>query len=174
MSVLENQPQNLNFLSPLNYKFVVKKMPHVNFFLQKVNTPAINLPPVPAGNPFVNIHHAGDHIQFGNLNLTFKVDERMKNYQEIYNWIMGLGFPQSFDQYRDLENEGKQLGYGIKSDCSVTVLDSAKNPRVEFIYVDTFPTFLSELQFDTTMNDVQFVTASAIFKYTYFKINTAL
>lgn len=173
MSAVENTPLNKNYLSPLNYKFSVKKLPHVNFFLQKVNIPSVTINSTSAPNPFVAIPYSGDHIQFGTLSLSFKVDEQLKNYQEMLNWLYGLGFPKSFSQYGELAKKNATQE-GIVSDVSIIVTDSAKNPRFEFIFVDAFPTFLSDLNLDTTLTDVDYITASATFKYTYFEINRNL
>ena len=41
MTAIDNTPENRNFLSPLNFKFSIKKSPNMNFFLQKVNLPSI-------------------------------------------------------------------------------------------------------------------------------------
>lgn len=173
MSAVENTPLNKNYLSPLNYQFSVKKLPHVNFFLQKVNIPSLTITPTSSPNPFVAIPYSGDHIQFGTLTISFKVDEQLKNYKEIFDWLMGLGFPKDFSQYSDLAKKNKTQE-GVVSDVSVIATDSAKNPRFEFVFVDAFPTFLSDLNLDTTADDVNYITASATFKYTYFDINRNL
>ena len=52
MSAINNTPENKNFLSPLNFRFQIKKAPNVNFFIQKVNIPQIELPQVDTPNPF--------------------------------------------------------------------------------------------------------------------------
>lgn len=173
MTAVENTPLNRNYLSPLNFRFSVKKLPHVNFFLQKVNIPSLNITPTSMPNPFVSIPYSGDHIQYGTLSISFKIDEQLKNYQEMLGWLEGLGFPKSYQQYADLEKKN-ETREGIISDVSVIATDSAKNPRFEFIFVDAFPIFLSELNFDTTANDVDYLTATANFKYTYFEINRNL
>ena len=43
MTALTNQPENTNFLSPLGYKLVIKKLPHLNFFIQSVTVPSVSL-----------------------------------------------------------------------------------------------------------------------------------
>ena len=55
MTAVDNTPSNKNFLSPLNFKFAIKRSPHVNFFIQKVNIPDIKLNPTVYPNPMVNI-----------------------------------------------------------------------------------------------------------------------
>ena len=87
MAALENTPTNPNFLSPLNFKFSIKRAPHINFFTQKISIPSLNLPSYNSPNPFVKIPEPGEHIDYGDLELTFRVDENLKNYLEIHNWI---------------------------------------------------------------------------------------
>ena len=55
-AILDQTPSNRNFLSPLNFKFTIKKAPHVNFFIQKVNVPQIILKPPIAGNQIGRAH----------------------------------------------------------------------------------------------------------------------
>jgi hypothetical protein len=170
MSIIENTPDNKNFLSPLNFRFQIKRAPHINFFIQRVNIPEISIQNTNHPNPFVKIPYSGEHIDYGELRLSFKVDEDLQNYLEIHNWIKGLGFPKNFGQYKTL-NDGNILeGNGLRSDISVIVLNSNKNPNYEIVYVDAFPVALSGLQFETTDTTVDYLTASAEFRYTYYEI----
>lgn len=170
MSAVENTPKNKNFLSPLNFKFQIKKAPHINFFIQSVNLPAITLPQVDTPNPFVKIPQTGDHINFDNLNISFKVDEDLQNYLEIHNWITGLGFPENYTQYKELSDEPKYTGEGLLSDISLLILTSTKRANYEVVFVDSHPISLSELNFNTTESSVNFISSSATFKYTYYKV----
>src|SRR5690606_103637 len=61
MSALDKVPSNNNFLSPLGFHFSVRKLPNVNFFVQRVRIPSISLPPADTPNPFVKIPYSGDH-----------------------------------------------------------------------------------------------------------------
>jgi hypothetical protein len=170
MTALDKTPENKNFLSPLNFKFSIKKAPHVNFFIQKVNIPAISLPPPISPNPFVNIPYPGEHITYEPLSIEFKVDEDLQNYLEIHNWIRGLGKPQDYQEYANISKEDPMTGEGIYSDISLVVLSSTKMPNYELIFIDAHPVSLSGLTFNTTSTDVNFITASAQFKYTLYNI----
>ena len=172
MSAIDNTPQNRNFLSPLDFQFSIKKAPNVNFFIQRVNIPSITLPSPTAPNPFVKIPYPGEHLTFGNLNISFKVDEDLQNYLELYNWINALGKPQDYKQYLTISEQPSYSGNGIYSDISVIALDSRKIPNYEVVYIDAFPTSLSEIVFNTTDSTVNYITAKSSFKYTYFNIST--
>lgn len=171
MTAIDNTPGNINFLSQLNFKFLIKKAPHVNFFIQKVNIAAITNKSVQTGNPFVNIPQPGEHLTFSPLKITFKVDEDLKNYLEIHQWLIGLGKPQDFDQYYQLEQKPQWTGEGLLSDISVLILTNSNTPNYEVTYVDAFPYALSDLVFTTTDSDINYMTATAEFNYTYYTIS---
>jgi len=173
MTALDNIPENQNFLNPLNFVFQVKKLPHVKFFIQSINIPGISLSPTAQANPFVSIPKGGDHIAFDELQLSFKVDEDMENWKEIYNWIKGVGFPNRFDEYAELKNVPPLSGLGLISDISLLVLSSSRNPIFDIVFRDAQPITLSSLIFDTKLQDVNCLTATATFKYLSYSINDA-
>ena len=170
MAALENTPTNPNFLSPLNFKFSIKRAPHVNFFIQKINLPSISLPTIDSQTPFVKIPQPGEHLDYADLTLSFRVDENLQNYLEIHNWIRALGKPKDFSEYRALSQNPNYTGDGLRSDLSLMILSSAKNPNYEIVFTDAYPYDISELSFDTTKSDVEFIEATATFKYVLFEI----
>ncbi|NMJ87327.1 MAG: hypothetical protein EX285_05755 [Thaumarchaeota archaeon] len=124
-------------------------------------------------------------MTFGELAVTFRVDENMENYVEVFNWLQYLGFPESFNQSKqlydqeglkglsgpqDVQRTGRTLGEGPTSDCTLTVLNSASKPNISIDFQDAFPTSISDLQFDTRMADVEFLEATANFRFRQFKI----
>lgn len=131
--------------------------------------PTITLPAVPQGTPFVSIPWTGDHIDFPPLAITFKVDEDMENYFEIFNWIIGQGFPDTFDQYKTLAANKSYTGLGIESDLTVFIQTAAKNPKFNCVFYDAFPTQLSGFKFDTTNQNVEYVNVTATFRYRRFE-----
>ena len=170
VGAIDNTPTNKNFLSPLGFKFIIKKAPHVNFFAQQVNIPSIVLQSPEPNNPFVKAPIPGEHLTFGELKVSFAVDEDLQNYLEIHNWIKGLGKPENFNQFAVLEDQPKWTGDGIYSDISVVILSSTKMANFEITYVDCFPVAISDLIFNTVDENVNYITASATFKYTYYSI----
>lgn len=170
MSATDRQLANRNFLSPLGFKFILQKAPAVEYFIQTINIPSIALGTANVPTPFVRLPMAGDHLEFGELSVSFKIDEDMKNYLEIYNWLKGIGFPDSFDQYKAIANTA--TNDGIYSDATLIVLTSSKNPNMEIRFKNMFPVSLDPVQFDTTQTDVEYVSTTATFKYQSFDIVT--
>ena len=171
MTAIDNTPENRNFLSPLNFKFSIKKSPNMNFFLQKVNLPSITQDVIVIPTNFNPLYNSGTTLQYGDLNVTFKVDEDLTNYFEIHNWMRFGSLVENFDDYSKLAKVPDYTGEGMTSELSLIVLNSAKKPNYEFTFQDGFPIYLSELDFDSTMDDVDYMTATATFKYTLFEIN---
>lgn len=171
MTAIQNTPTNKNFLSPLNFRFSIKRSPHLNWFVQKVNLPSITLPHFEVSNPFIPIPEPGTLLRYGDLSVTFKVDEDLMNYLEIHHWIRGLGKPDNFGEYKTIAKNATYTGEGIVSELSLMMLDSAKRPNFEIVFRDAFPIYLSELNFDTTYQDVEFITATTTFRYLMFDIS---
>ena len=157
-------------MSPLGFVFQVKKLPTVSFFCQDVEIPEISLQPVATSNPFVKIHHTGDHIDYQPLDISFKVDEDLVNYKELLNWIVGEGFPHNFNEYKALKDAPKGSGEGLKSDVSVHLLTSDRNPKWSFVFHNAFPTQIGRLSLKSTDGDVNYISCTARFVYTTFRL----
>ena len=106
------------------------------------------------------------------------VDEDLKNFMEIQNWIRGLGFPESVQEYRDLASSGPlprrdyvQSGDDIYSDGTLQILNSNFNAKFNVNFKDLFPTSLTTLTFDATDTDIEYFTANVSFKYTIYSIS---
>ena len=155
-----------NYLSPLEFRAIIKRLPNVQFFLQRTNIPSVNQNPVPIGSPLNRLWQTGDSLQYANFDFTFVVDEKMENYLEIFNWIRGTSFPEKNEQFAALKNSSE----GIFSDITVQILTSHKNANLEITYKNCFPIALSDVVLDTTQLDVVYPEVTATFQYDYFNI----
>lgn len=156
---------NKNMLSPLGFNFTIKKTPDMNFFVQSVVLPGIQLGQTEFPTPFKSMPVYGDHIVYGDLTVTFKVNEDLSNYIQIFNWITGIGFPDSGDQHKALVNVAPGSGEGIESDATLMILSSAMNPVVEVNIRDLFPTTLSDLEFNSRDTTLEYIEATATFRF---------
>jgi hypothetical protein len=171
MSALSENPTTVNFLSPLNFAFRIKRAPNINFFTQEITLPGILLPGTNYPNPFTNIPEPGDHLEYSDLSMSFKVNEDLSNYMEIHNWMRALGFPKEWAEYEAIQRKTKYSGEGIRSDISVMVLGSKVNPVCEFVFQDAFPVFLGGFVLSSAAGGIEYVTSSATFKYVKYEIN---
>jgi len=173
-STFANQLQNRNFLSPVGFKFTLAKEPKVAFFCNSAKIPEITLETELQSSYLKDIDVPGDKIVYGDLSLRFLVDEDMVNYMAIHNWITGLGFPETTQQYGNLikDENGLQDPKKAFSDGSLYILDSNYNTNAVVKFKDLFPVSLTSLEFNSTQTDVQYFTAEVSFKYTIYTINT--
>ena len=172
-----SQLENRNFLAPVGFRFNLKRSPGTAFFCNQANIPDLNLGVTEQPNYLRQIPTPGDMIDFGDLNIRFMVDEDLKNFMEIQNWIRGLGFPETVQEFRDLESSGTvprrdyvQSGQDIYSDGTLQILSSNFNAKFNVNFKDLFPVSLTTLTFDATDTDIEYFTADATFKYTSYNL----
>lgn len=167
MTAISRIPTNRNFLSPLGFNFNIYKTPNVNYFVQNASIPSISINTAEVGTPFNRLKYPGDKVDYGAFNITFRVDEELRNYIEIYNWIRDISRQGGFEGYRSLSSATPG---SIFSDATLTVLSSSKNVIAEVTYKNLFPTALSELSFDTRLQDVDYIDVIATFAYESFSV----
>lgn len=156
-------PVNTNFLLQNRFVFRLNRCPTMSYFLQRVNLPSLSIGLSTQSNPSsIDIRLAGNRFQFEDLQVSFPVDENMLNYKELFDWMKGLA------PYTDDVEELKEIHK--TSDASLTILNSQYNPIITYKFYNIFPSFLSGLDFDVTLNDTEVVIASAVFTYTHFDI----
>lgn len=171
-SAFSNQIQNRNFLSPVGFKFTLAKEPKVAFMCNSARIPEITLGVAKQPTYLKIIDVPGEILTYGDLSIKFLVDENMENYMAIHNWLTGLGFPETAEQYKNLTTND----LGIKdpkeafSDGSLHILNSNYRDVAIIKFKDLFPMSLSSLEFDATPTDVVFLTAQVTFKYTIYDI----
>lgn len=168
--IITRMPENINFLGNVKFTLTILRLSEVKYFCQAVNIPGVSFPPINQATPFVNQRIQGDHLHFEDLQITFKVDEYLNNYWSIFKWMKGITFPDSYNQYRALKEAGNRPHFGeLYSDITVNILSSKQRPICNVHFKECFPTRLSELRFATTDEDIDFITANAVFTYTTFE-----
>jgi len=176
MPALENQLTDINFLSPLGFKFSLKRSPALNFFVIKASVPSISIGTAKLPTPFKGIPLIGDSIEYADLDIVFKVDENLENYLEIYNWITKIVRPENFQGYKQLrdvsgENYKPNLeGTGLYSDGTLTILNSSMMGIKSFQFRNMYPIMLSGMEFSSVDSDVNYVNASVKFRYQQFVV----
>lgn len=171
MALLLNQPDNINFLSPLGFRFTLSRAPNLNFFATDVNLPSLSLGFIEVPTPFKILDFPGDRLDYGDLQITFKVDEDFQNYFEMYNWIVSLGFPDEFGQYKRVATAAPGEKENIFSDATLTIMNSGMVPNIEARFQDLFPVSLSDINFTSSDSDVNYVTNTVSFKYKLFTLH---
>lgn len=164
-------PDNKNFLAPVGFKFILDRAKNVEYFCQSVNIPDININTRVFDTRVKQYEVPGDKLQYGDLQLTFMINEDLDNYYEIYNWLKGLTNPEHESQWYEylesIEEEGRTSAFQkITTDARLLVLDSNYNTTATAIFTNCFPTQLGGIRFSSDQSDIDYVTADVTFKYT--------
>tara|TARA_B100002019_G_scaffold248018_1_gene226766 strand:+ start:258 stop:806 length:549 start_codon:yes stop_codon:yes gene_type:complete len=171
-SAFANQIQNRNFLSPVGFKFTISKEPKASFFCNSARIPDISLGTTLQPSYLKDLDVPGDKLTYGDFSLRFLVDENLENYMSIHNWLTGLGFPESTQQFKDLavNNLGERDLNEQFSDGSLHILNSNYRDVAIVKFKDLFPVYLTSLDFQSGETDTNYFTAEATFKYTIYDI----
>ena len=170
-----NQITNRNFLSPAAFLFNITKVPKVSFFCSSASIPSISLETNTQPSYLKDIDVPGEKLTYENLTLRFLVDEDLKNYMAIHNWMTGLGFPESTKDFKDeVTKPDTTIDMNQQySDGSLSIQNSNFRTNAIVKFKDLFPISLTSLEFDTGVTDIQYFTAEASFKYLVYNIVAA-
>lgn len=171
MNAIDQNPTSFNFLSPINFQFILKRAPNINYVVQKINLPGIQLPTATEATPFIDFPKPGEKLSFQPLMVEFKVDEDFNNYLEIYNWLKALGRIPTSDPLKEMMAAPYYTGTADKSEIVVIILDSQKNPNINIFFHDAFPVMLSPLDFDVKQTTVTYITATVQLAYSWYDIS---
>jgi len=194
IDTLSRQPTKLDYASPNQFKFLITKLPKVEYFCTSVNLPGISLGISTQTTPLKDIPLPGEKLTYGELAMTFLVDEDLENFREIHGWLTGLGFPKDRKEFRDilasgsdrfptstgtnLQTDPGKTTYSavntgaIFSDATLNILTSKNNPNIEVRFSDVFPTSLSGLQYTTADTDIKYLESTVTFGYKIYEFAT--
>jgi len=172
--------ENRNFLSPIGFKFTIDRMRGVEFFCQSASIPSISLGSADTSTRLNKIKNPGDELQYEDLFLRFLVDENMKNWYQVHDWMREIATPYSTKEFKfnrgDLKSVNKrEATYDLASannqwrcDCSLFILSSNYRVVSEIVFRDAWPSSLSTLNFDAAVPDISYFTAEVSLKYNYY------
>lgn len=159
-----------DFLQNNQFSLTFTKAPNLAINLQTCSIPGLGMSHTEIGTPFSFLKEPDTKINFSEFPVTFKLKENFDGYLEIFNWMLGLGFPESFTQYANLKGVGEPTRKNIFSDITLTVLTNKNNANLRVVFKDAFPTFLSQVDFDTQTEDATMIDVAASFEYHMFTI----
>ena len=151
MASLADQPKNINYLTNVQFKFELVGFPEINFFIQGVNLPGLSMQA--AQMPFPRqpgVQKNLGVVEYEMLSIQFLVDEYLKNYRAMSQWILD----------KDASDTTAVL----------TLLSSHMNAFLEVHFNGVFPTGLSELLFDSTSVEPEYMVATMTMTYQNYTI----
>lgn len=174
---------NLFPANPANHVIRFARMPHLSFVVQEVSLPSISatIPRVQTAGIFSRF--APERLNFDPLTVTFMVDEEFRAHRELYQWLWGMTggddrshvtqeFVNDQAQYIWPDNKNAQtaLGFASQTYAGLTIVNPAKIPIIRVLFYNMYITTLGQVQFATTADPIQPITASATFEYDFYTI----
>jgi hypothetical protein len=158
------QPASHNTLTNNKFKFMMTRCPTMTYYCQRANIPSLSFGTSIQSNPTgIPIKRPGTSYVYEDLQVGFAIDENMKNWIEIHNWIKDLGI--SYQGSTEVLREKQKTATAY-----LLVLNSAYRPYMVIKYKNLYPTFLSGIEFDSSTADTDTVIATATFSYTHYEI----
>ena len=170
MAKINQQPTNTSFLQATKFQLSFTRLPNITYFCQNFNLPGLSMSEVARSTPFVDYYLPGDKVKYDPFNVSFLIDEDLRSWLEIHNWIIGLTFPKNFDQHRRLIKDNKDYG-GTTSDATMTIMSNKNTPNIRVTFRNCYPISVSSIGFNYTTNAETIISAQATFRYTYFDVD---
>jgi hypothetical protein len=169
-------PNPSNYLATNFFKLAfdrgedTSKIPTVEYFAQSVNLPSLTISPLelPVAQFGVPIRTPVGRYFYENVSISFLVDEEMKNWMEVYEWMRSCGNAEDFAEYA-----GDPDYSDIFTDGTLLIMDASYNPMKKVVFKDMFPVGISGIQFSSVVVDTEPVIATATFAYTSYEISNA-
>jgi len=156
----KEQPKNRNYLAPVGFKLSLELFEGVDFFCQSANFPNITMPFTEVPTRFRSFPIVpGGGVEYGDFNVTFIIDEDLVNYLSIKNWI-------------EKNADANETNFGEVDYSNGQLLIATSNFNVSHIieFERLFPVSLTEIEFDSTVTDIEYFTATVVFKYSIFNV----
>jgi len=160
-SKTDRQPSNTNALLVTEFKFTMQRIPTVTYFCQSANIPSVSVGNIEQNTLFSPINHPGV-FRFDDLNLSFVVDEDMKNWLEIYDWMRSTSNAEDF---QDFETQDQHL-----SDATLVITNSAMRGKLVVNFRDCFPKSLSGIEFNSAVTDPEPIIANTTFGFSTYSV----
>jgi hypothetical protein len=172
---LTSQITDRNFLQANGFNFILNRAPKIGFYGNAMNVPGMVMGVVAQPSYTRLIPRPGEILEFNDLRIRFLIDQGLENYMEIQHWLRGIGFPESLEEIYSFQEEGPvkqgpKSEINLFSDGTLTILNGLNRPTFAVKFKDLFPTSLSDINFDSTNSDVEYLTADVTFKYSNYTI----
>ena len=157
---VSQQPSNRNLLSPVGFKLELELLPSEDFFCQQTSKPDISAVVNEVSTPRRRLPiPASGGTSFGDFQVQFLVDEDLKNYLSLWNWINDTTLAYEPDTEKEVQFASGQL----------FILTNQLNPNFYINFNDLFPVSLTTLPLNVAATDVEFLQATVTFKYSFYE-----
>lgn len=164
----------LSFVNSVNFYMVAERAPQTYFTVVETTLPQVAMGETILPNS-LNPNRTpmpGDGIEYSSLDITYLINKDYANYRELLKWMKAAAYPETTDQFKNY-NAGSgrsDNSYNkIYSNMAIVAVDSANRPLVEWRFYNAFPVALDGGAFNAQATDVEYIRATATFRYHYFE-----
>lgn len=172
MAAISRNPQNTNSLVANKFQVSFTRLPNTTYFCQSATLPGLTIGEAIKPTPFIDLYSPGDKLIYDSLTFTFMVDEDLKSWKELHDWMRAMTFPTDFKEYRDLPNLNRfaKKPFPQFADATLSLLTSSYNHNYKIKFYDCFPIALSSIIFSASDSPDNVLTADATFRFAYYDI----
>ena len=187
-SAVSRQPVVYDYSQLNQFKLYLPIFPLTEWFVTRCNIPGVSMGQGVQATSIIDVPIIGDKLTYDDFYCTFIVDEQLKNYTEMHDWLINIGFPSAHtefnakarpDQFKRPSHrvhDPDVAGFGLDTDrdlyCNIDlfILSSKNNPLVKIQMIEAFPTSLTNVEYASQETDTTYAECTATFSYTYFTI----
>jgi len=162
------QPDTNNYLATNYFQLEITRLPTVTYFCQSVNLPGVSLSPVDLPTALgTRPKFVGGAYDFEQLSVQFMVDENMKNWLEVFDWMKSIGNMEDYDSV--IASSQTQDFF---SNITIMIMNSTYKPKYYVRIKEAIPISLSGIDFTSVSSETEPVIATATFAYMSYDIKT--
>ncbi|SVD92217.1 uncharacterized protein METZ01_LOCUS445071, partial [marine metagenome] len=112
------QPTVFDYSQQSQFKVFLPLFPTTEWFVVRANVPGVSLGQAVQTTPMIDMPIIGDKLTYDDFYVTFLVDEELKNYTEMHDWLINCAAPQKRSQFG-----GKERPDGIPRRPQTEIMD---------------------------------------------------
>lgn len=172
---MANLTENFNYLQPTSFKLTIdrRNYPNLEFFCQNITHPGMIMSSVEVPYQKVSgVPFPGDKLTFNELSCNIILDENLKGYSEMFDWMRRLLDTNlnTSAVSRAARRGNAMVNPPTYADITLSILSSHNNLTKQVRYIDCVPTSLGDIVFESTSSGTEFIVFSSSFRFNYFEL----
>ena len=186
---LMRQPTVYDYSQQSQFKVFLPLFPTTEWFVVRANIPGVSLGQAVQTTPMIDMPIIGDKLTYDDFYVTFLVDEQLKNYTEMHDWLINCAAPETRSQFQGkarpdgipqrpqteimdlILGNVKSSDRDLYSNLDLFIMSSKNNPVVKIQMVEAFPISLTNIEYSHQESDVTYAECTATFAFSYFTIS---
>ena len=132
----------------------------VTLFCNTVSLPSVGITQTKIGTPYYDMKIGNRGMNWGDLAISYAVDELYSNYNFIYKWFMYMNDPEVY----------KMGNVSGMVDATLYIYSNNDNPKLKFLLKNIFPIQLNGIDFSKEAMDSEDIKHQVVFSVDYYKL----